>query len=93
MNILVKVFKAVSNEKRIEILELLHNKKKQGLPKIKQFLKISKPAACRHLKILEHANLIKTERKNKKLYFLLNPKRILRFNRKILKMIKQQRKI
>ncbi|MEW6556308.1 MAG: metalloregulator ArsR/SmtB family transcription factor [Elusimicrobiota bacterium] len=92
MPLLVKIFKAVANEKRIKILELLHKKKKVCLPEIKRMLRVSKPTACRHLKVLEHVNIISSLRQKRKIYFILNPKRVLRFNRKILKMIKQQRK-
>ncbi len=84
--------KAAANEKRIKVLLELQNRKKQTLSQLQKLLKTSKSTACYHLKVLEQVGLVKSERKKKKLYFLLNPKRVFRFNRKILKMIKQQRK-
>ncbi|MEW6555720.1 MAG: metalloregulator ArsR/SmtB family transcription factor [Elusimicrobiota bacterium] len=91
MKPLLWIFKAVANQRRIGILEILHQKRETTLNDIMKRFRISKPAAVQHLKKLEQVGMIKSHMKKSKVYFTLNPKRVLRFNRKIFKMIKQQR--
>lgn len=92
MKLLLRIFKAMANENRIKILEILYRKRQITILSLKKHLKLSESAVCKHLKILEQIGMVKSYRKNKRKFFTLNPKRVLRFNKKILKMIKQQRK-
>lgn len=54
------LFKALSSETRLSILKLLA-KKEMHLSELARRLKISTPVVSRHVKILEKANLIKTQ--------------------------------
>lgn len=45
----------------------------------------------KRLKILENALMFRHHRKAKAVYYSLNPRRLLRFNRAILKLLKKRR--
>ncbi|MEW6556738.1 MAG: winged helix-turn-helix domain-containing protein [Elusimicrobiota bacterium] len=90
--ILLRVLKAVSNERRIKIIEQLLRHKKIGLAKIAQITNIPVSSTCRHLKMLETNLMVQHQIKNGKVYYSLNPKRPLRFNRNIISLLKKQRK-
>lgn len=92
MTTLLRILKSVSNARRLKILELLLKKGMLSLSEISNLTKIPKPSTCRHLKTLEATLMIKSQIKNGKTYYSLNPKRPLRFNRNITNLLKKQRK-
>ena len=89
---LLRILKSVSNARRLKILELLLKRRKLSLPEISNLTKIPKPSACRHLKTLESTLMVKSEIVSGRTYYLLNPKRPLRFNRNIINLLKKQSK-
>ena len=72
-----KVFKALADSARRELLDKLHSANGQTLGELCSHLEMSRQAASRHLRLLEEANLVTTVwRSREKLHFL-NPMPIL----------------
>ena len=68
---MVKVFKALSDETRRDILKLL-NKRDMNAGEISSYFKMSKPAISKHLDILREAELISSEKKGQFLIYSIN---------------------
>lgn len=68
---MVKVFKALSDETRREILKLL-NEQDMNAGEISSYFKMSKPAISKHLDILREAELISSEKKGQFLIYSIN---------------------
>ncbi|KDR95585.1 transcriptional regulator, ArsR family [Peptoclostridium litorale DSM 5388] len=68
---MVKVFKALSDETRREILKLL-NERDMNAGEISSHFKMSKPAISKHLDILKAAELISSEKKGQFLIYSIN---------------------
>ncbi|MDK0684731.1 autorepressor SdpR family transcription factor [Clostridium perfringens] len=66
-----KVFKALSDETRREILKLL-SKKDMSAGEISEHFNMSKPSISRHLEILREAELISSERKGQFIIYSIN---------------------
>jgi len=64
VDVKLRVFKAVANEKRMRMIESLHRKGRISLREISNILDIPEATACRNLKILENAGLVKSEIRN-----------------------------
>jgi predicted transcriptional regulator len=60
----LRMFKAVANKKRLLIIKVLHNKGRMSLSAISDAMDIPQTTACRNLKILESAGLVKSEIRN-----------------------------
>lgn len=58
-----ELFKALSTETRIQIIELLKEKGKLGVKELSEILGITPSAVSQHLKILRYAGLVHSERK------------------------------
>jgi DNA-binding transcriptional ArsR family regulator len=58
-----EIFKVLSVDTRVKILELLKANGTLGVKKISDKLGISQPAVSQHLKILKQAGLVRSERK------------------------------
>ncbi len=58
-----EIFKVLSVETRVKIIELLKFNGPLGVKDISEKLSISPPAVSQHLKILKHAGLVRSERK------------------------------
>jgi ArsR family transcriptional regulator len=74
MEQLVKVFKALSNHVRLEIITLLA----EGplcVNALVHRLKVSQPAVSQHLKILENADLVKSNKIGYWVHYSLVPER------------------
>jgi predicted transcriptional regulator len=56
----LRVFKAVANKKRVDMIRLLAEKGKMSLKEIAFLMDIPEATACRNLKILESAGLVKS---------------------------------
>ncbi|MEN2031371.1 autorepressor SdpR family transcription factor [Staphylococcus hominis] len=65
------LFKALSDETRREILEMLRNKKMTA-SEISSHFDMSKASVSQHLKILRLSDLIYSERQGKYIYYHLN---------------------
>ncbi|MCC0650608.1 autorepressor SdpR family transcription factor [Clostridioides sp. ZZV15-6598] len=68
---MVKVFKALSDETRREILKLL-NEKDMNAGEIASHFNMSKPAISKHLDILKDAELISSEKMGQFLIYSIN---------------------
>ncbi|EJT6473765.1 TPA: autorepressor SdpR family transcription factor [Clostridium perfringens] len=66
-----KVFKALSDETRREILKLL-SKKDMSAGEISDHFNMSKPSISKHLEILRKAELISSERKGQFIIYSIN---------------------
>lgn len=66
-----KVFKALSDETRREILRLLNNSD-MAMGDIANNFNMSKPAISKHLDILKSANLITSEKKGQFIIYSIN---------------------
>ncbi len=92
MKLLLKIFKTVSDSKRLGIIELLLARDMISIDTVVKKLKITSSTTCFHLKKLENVGIIVSYKKGKKVYYSLNKKsKHYRFNRLLLKMIKIQR--
>lgn len=58
-----ELFKALSVETRIQIIELLKEKGKLGVKELSEILGITPSAVSQHLKVLKYAGLVHSERK------------------------------
>jgi DNA-binding transcriptional ArsR family regulator len=58
-----EIFKVLSVESRVKILDLLNRHGEMGAKKIAEEIGISVAAVSQHLKIMQQANLVKNERK------------------------------
>jgi len=90
--VLLRVLKAVANERRLKLLEILLKYRRVGLVKLGEITNIPVSSTCRHLKTLEANLMVQHHIKNGRVYYTINPKRPLRFNRNILKLLNKQRK-
>ena len=68
---MIKVFKALGDETRREILKLL-NEEDMSAGDIASHFNISKPAISKHLSILKEAELITSEKKGQFLIYSIN---------------------
>ncbi len=72
VNDLVRLFKAVANKRRVEILRLLLDEGEKNVSEVSQRLKISFVSASRHLLQLERVNLLKNRQENLWVYYSVN---------------------
>ena len=68
-----KVFKALADPGRRQLLDLLHAENGQTLGQLCGHLDMSRQAVTKHLKLLEAANLIATVRRGREKLHYLNP--------------------
>ena len=69
-----KIFKALSDPVRLDILDLFHDEKK-CVCEIIPHVKLIQPIVTRHLKILTNCGLVKYQKEgNERLYSLTDPK-------------------
>jgi len=67
----VKLFKAIADETRIDIIQILTNKKMCACLILKQ-LKIGQPTLSHHMKVLCNSQFVLSEKIGKKVYYWLN---------------------
>jgi len=58
-----EIFKVLSVETRVKIIELLKTKGPMGVKEISENLGLTPPAVSQHLKILKQAGMVRSERK------------------------------
>jgi len=56
----LRMFKAVANDKRLRMIRLLNEKGQLTLSEIALTMRIPQPTACRNLKILESVGIVKS---------------------------------
>ena len=78
MKYAIKIFKAVSNEKRIKILRLLNKYAKLSVSQISDKLEMTLITVSRHLEKLRAVDLVNFQREGAKIYYsLAKPKNFL----------------
>jgi DNA-binding transcriptional ArsR family regulator len=68
-----KVFKALADPSRREVLDRLHAKTGLTLSELCQGMKMTRQSLTQHLELLEEANLISVQRQGRKKLHYLNP--------------------
>ncbi|MCP4176960.1 MAG: winged helix-turn-helix transcriptional regulator [bacterium] len=81
-----EICKVLGVETRVKIVELLKSKGPLGANQIADTLKITPAAVSQHLKILKHANIVKSERKGYWIPYSLNPEILSIYQKKISKV-------
>ena len=72
MNDLVRLFKAVANKRRLEILRLLITEGEKNVSEVCEHLGISYVSASRHLLQLERVGLLKNRQQSLWVYYSIN---------------------
>lgn len=67
-------FASVSCLTRIEIVNLLKKKKKMAVLEIAKHFKVTQPTVTHHLKYLEEAKVLKSEKEGRQVFYYLHPK-------------------
>lgn len=70
------VFRALDHRLRLKILVLLHKNKRASVGYIYDKLEIEQSVASSHLAILRKANVVKTEREGRCVYYSVNYERL-----------------
>ena len=70
------ILRAINNDTRIEILNLIHSKKEMNVTELYIKLKLVQSLASQHLAILRKANIVRTERKGKVILYSINYEKI-----------------
>lgn len=91
MDLATKIFKAVSNERRVKIIRMLGKKDEMTVISIANELKISVPSVSKHLLKLENVGLLKKRQTSKWIYYSLNLDKNKRLNLAVLKICKESR--
>lgn len=85
----VLTLRAVNHPLRKQILTLLEARKKMPVTEIYEKLKLEQSVASQHLAILRKAEIVKTQRNGKFIYYSINKKRIAEIN-DIIQLLAQQ---
>ncbi|MBI1330083.1 MAG: metalloregulator ArsR/SmtB family transcription factor [Alphaproteobacteria bacterium] len=67
------VFRALADQSRRKLLDRLHNKNGQTLGELCEGLAMSRQAVTKHLRILEEANLVATQKRGREKLHFINP--------------------
>ncbi|MES2620504.1 MAG: metalloregulator ArsR/SmtB family transcription factor [Bacteroidota bacterium] len=76
----VLTLRAVNHPLRKQIITLLETQKKMPVTEIYENLKLEQSVASQHLAILRRAEIVKTEREGKYIYYSVNKRRIGQIN-------------
>jgi DNA-binding transcriptional ArsR family regulator len=69
------IFKALSDQNRIKILQILNEKEKMSVGNIKNRLKITQPLVSHHLKALKKGGIVKSSvQGQQRIYTISSPK-------------------
>lgn len=83
---LEKINKAIGNNKRLLILQLLKNGKRKSVSWIAEKLKLSIKSTSKHLLILKNVNLLDSEQESLVVFYFLN-KETPGFVKELLKLL------
>jgi DNA-binding transcriptional ArsR family regulator len=92
MDLLLRLYKAVAYQKRIDMLALLLKHKEMALEEIYTALGISQTTASRNLKILERAKFVSSTYKNGRVFYSIVNTNDLHYNKAILELIEKWEK-
>lgn len=73
MNDIDKVFKALADPSRRQLLDSLHARNGQSLTELCQGLAMSRQAVAQHIGLLEEANLVAVQRQGREKLHYFNP--------------------
>ena len=82
---IIRITRALNNPIRIQILYYLNDNQKSSVNNLVKQFDVSQPAISRHLRILEEAKLVKSERVRQERYYSLEDKHVI----KILDVLRQ----
>lgn len=82
---IIRITRALNHPIRIQILYYLNDNQKSSVNNLVKQFDVSQPAISRHLRILEEAKLIKSERVRQERYYSLEDKHVI----KILDVLRQ----
>ena len=85
---IIRITRALNNPIRIQILYYLNDNKQSSVNNLVKQFDVSQPAISRHLRILEEARLVKSERVKQEKYYYLFDNHII----KILDVLRQHAK-
>ena len=74
------VLRAVNNELRQQLIELICQRKKICVTDVYVALRLEQSAASQHLAILRRAGIVLTEREGKSIFYSINESRIAQIN-------------
>jgi len=90
MDVLVRLFKSVANEKRILLLETLLDKGETRLDNLVSSVNLPYKTVSRNLKILEKAMLVQHRTRNGKVYYSIEGSPSLFYGKTLLNLIHRQ---
>ena len=70
-----KIFKALSNDARLKIIQLL-SERSMCVKALAHMLEVSQPAVSQHLKVLENAGLVKGDKSGYWVHYKLIPENL-----------------
>lgn len=82
---IIRITRALNHPIRIQILYYLNDNQKSSVNNLVKQFDVSQPAISRHLRILEEAKLVKSERVRQERYYSLEDKHVI----KILDVLRQ----
>ncbi|MCT7697631.1 MAG: metalloregulator ArsR/SmtB family transcription factor [Lactobacillus crispatus] len=82
---IIRIIRALNHPIRIQILYYLNDNQKSSVNNLVKQFDVSQPAISRHLRILEEAKLVKSERVRQERYYSLEDKHVI----KILDVLRQ----
>ena len=88
MDTLIHIFKAISNENRVKIIEFLIQNEEASLETLSLEIELPYKTVDRNLKILEKAGLVKQRRWRGFVYYSIQDSQTLKYNKIIFDMIK-----
>ncbi len=88
MDYILQLFKALANDRRLKIVELLLDKGELLIEDIAHTLKMPLATCCRNLKILEKAYIVLSRHKKGRVLYKLNQPHTHIYNKLIMKLIK-----
>lgn len=92
MDILQRLFKAVSGKTRLDILLLLLEKRELAVSEISSMLKRRICTISRNLRILEKDNFVKAQHSSKNTFYSLKKEKKYKYNLEILKILRKRLK-
>ncbi len=72
LQVITKTAGACSNEKRLEILRMLRNRKYANVSSIAKSINLSVKSTSKHLQVLYQVHIIKRERESTEIFYSLN---------------------
>ena len=90
MDFLVKIFKALANEHRIRLLNVLMKEGEKEISEVAKKLGLPYKTVARNLKILEQTNLVNSRRWKGLVYYSLRDEDHLEYNKQLYDLIQKR---